>query len=363
MRRRTRTLKQTAIESLTLAVEVFNRPSSTGRTQGVLLNLQHAFEMVFKAVIWQKRGRIQPRRLGKAYSFKECLGIVRAMGLMNESEAVVAATIDAHRDGVQHQGAAVTEERLYVDTASGVRLFDDLIQRVFGERLADHSAFAKRMLPVAANPPRELHILTTNDVEYVRGLLAPRRRQRTEALAFLRTLVLSERAASDPMAEVEQPTDYELGKLARQVQATRDWAKLLPGLARLTLEPDEGVTYKVRIVKRGDVPGVRIVKPGEKGSDEAVALLKYNEINQYPFGLKALAKQTGINEYEARAVVHLLGLQRREEMFKHIVVDKVRFKHYSQAALREVRAAVAAGRVDAAKTALREHERSKRRAA
>jgi len=49
------------MESLTLAVEVFNRPSPTARTQGVLLHLQHAFEMLLKAAIWEERGRIQPK--------------------------------------------------------------------------------------------------------------------------------------------------------------------------------------------------------------------------------------------------------------------------------------------------------------
>lgn len=46
MKRRTRLLNSAATESLTLAVEVFNGPSPTARTQGVLLNLQHSFEML-----------------------------------------------------------------------------------------------------------------------------------------------------------------------------------------------------------------------------------------------------------------------------------------------------------------------------
>jgi len=98
------------------------------------------------------------------------------MGHVDENEAVVAATIDAHRDGVQHHGADVVEERLYVDAASGLRLFDELMSRVFGDRLADHPAFAGRMLPIATNPPRELHVLTSNDVEHIRDLSCSSRR-------------------------------------------------------------------------------------------------------------------------------------------------------------------------------------------
>jgi hypothetical protein len=165
MKRRTRLLKTTAMESLALAVEVFNRPSPTARTQGVLLHLQHAFEMLLKAAIWEERGRIQPKGGGHSYSLRDCLGIVRGMGLISEDEAVVAATIAGHRDAVQHQGAAVTEERLYLDAASGLRLFDDLLYRCFETRLADYPDFANRMLPIAAKPPQELHLLTGSDID------------------------------------------------------------------------------------------------------------------------------------------------------------------------------------------------------
>jgi hypothetical protein len=61
VKRRTRRLRTTALESLTLAVEVFNRASPTARTQGVLLSLQHAFEMLFKAIIWEDRKTIQEK--------------------------------------------------------------------------------------------------------------------------------------------------------------------------------------------------------------------------------------------------------------------------------------------------------------
>jgi hypothetical protein len=361
MKRRTRKLKTTATDSLSLAVEMFNRPSPTARIQGVLLPLQHAFEMLFKSTIWEDSKRIQPPGSGKSFSYKRCLGMLRGRGLIDESEAVVAATIDALRDGVQHQGVDLTEERLYLAAASGVRLFDDLMYRAFEEGLADHPSFAGRMLPVSANPPRELHMLTTSDVEGIKELLKPSKHQRAEAYAFLRTLLLSEQVAKDPMGEVEAPTEGALERIAKRLQETDDWTQLLPGLARLSLQEDEGATYKLRIVKRGDdAAPVRVVKPGEEGAEDAVSLLKYNLLDQYPFGLKALADKAGINQYEARAMVHLLGLRDPENCFKEFRVDKVTFKHYSQQALKEVRAAVKDGRVAEGRAALREYDRARK---
>ncbi len=53
------------------------------------------------------------------------------------------------------------------------------------------------MLPITANPPREFSVLTDSDVEHIRSLLKPNTRRHADALAFLRTLVLSDRVAQD----------------------------------------------------------------------------------------------------------------------------------------------------------------------
>lgn len=361
MKRRTRKLKTTALESLTLAVEMFNRPSPTARAQGVLLNLQHAFEMLFKAILWEREGRIQPPGSGKSYSFKKCLGMLKGRGLLNEDEAVTAATIDAHRDGVQHQGADVTEERLYLDAMGGLRLFDELLFRAFGERLSSHPAFAGRMLPISASPPRELVTLTSNDIEKVKQLLHPTKRQRAEAYALLRTLLASEQVANDPMVDVEQPTEGALDRVARQLQKSDDWTQVFPGLAKQTLAEDADMLYKLRVVKSGDAAPVRIVKPGEDGAENASSIIKVNLQDQFPFGLKALAEKVGINRWEAQAIVHLLGLKGREDAFKEFRVDNVPFAHYSVQALRDVRAAVKEGRLSEARIAYGEYQRSRRK--
>lgn len=368
MKRRTRKLRTAALESLTLAVEVFNRPSPTARTAGVLLPLQHSFEMLLKAIVWEDRKTIHDSGSGHAYSFKTCLGIVRGMGHLDENEAVVAASIDAHRDVVQHQGADLTEERLYLDAASGLRLFDELLYRALGERLGNHPTFSGRMLPITANPPHELHVLTTNDIERIRGLLRPGQRRHAEANALLRTLLVSEQVANDPMGDVKQPTEPQVERFARRLQKERDWTKLLPGLAKLSLEEDEGLTYNLRIVKTGDVPGLRIVKPGEPGAEEAMTVLRYNELDRYPFYLSAsaggaqnLCEHTGLKPYEVRALIHLLGIRDDDASFKVFQMGSQDHARYSHKALAAIRAARDAGRVDEAKEALRLYELSRRR--
>jgi hypothetical protein len=362
MKRRTRLLKQTAIESLTLAIEVFNRPSPTARTQGVLLNLQHAFEMLLKAVIWEERGRIEPKGGGNSHSLRECLGVVRGMGKLTEDEAIVAATIAGHRDAVQHQGAAVTEERLYMDAASGLRLFNDLLARSFGEHLVDHPDFANRMLPVSANPPREMYLLTDGDVQQVRSLLKRTQHRHAEALALLRTLVVSEQAADDPIKEAVPPSENQLKRVAAKLQKTKDWTKVLPGLARLSLEHDEGQTYNLRIVKNKDAAPVRVVRAGEDGAEDAASILKVSELEHWCFYLKDLASKAGVTRYEAEAFIYLLSLKDDRESFRIFEMGKQEHGRYSGRALRLIREGKTAGRVEEAKAALREHRRQQRQA-
>ena len=51
-------LRESAIESLKLAIELYNRPHSTARKTSVLMLLGHAFEMLLKASIVENGGNI-----------------------------------------------------------------------------------------------------------------------------------------------------------------------------------------------------------------------------------------------------------------------------------------------------------------
>jgi len=79
MRRRRKTpfLLDHAKNSLILAVEVLKRPSDQGRTEAVVLLLDHAFEMLLKAVIYEKTGKLRARREKYNYGFEKCVSICR----------------------------------------------------------------------------------------------------------------------------------------------------------------------------------------------------------------------------------------------------------------------------------------------
>lgn len=61
MKREAKLLLQKACDSLVLSIELFNRPHDRGRVSGSLSHLDHGFEMLLKAAIQHRGGRIRER--------------------------------------------------------------------------------------------------------------------------------------------------------------------------------------------------------------------------------------------------------------------------------------------------------------
>jgi hypothetical protein len=348
-----------AIESLTLAVELFNRPNPTARAAGVLLPLQHGLEMLFKSVIYEKRGTIRQKGEQHSLKFSKCLGILRSdLGLLDEREALIAEMVDAHRDALQHYGSVITHQQLYVDAMGALTVFDDLHHRAFNGRLGDLPEFSELPLALTSKPPRSLHALVSSDFGEIKKLLAPRRRARTEAAELLRPHVLTDRAAQHPQA-VQQPTDLELERMLDEIKAGRSWQKLLPGLADLALDHDDSVSFGLHIISRSKAPDgaipARLVREGEPGAEEAVVYQERDRLKRFPFNQKALIERTdGANQEQVRAVIYLLKVKDDPKLYTEGTIGKVPFAQYSHEALAAVRRAVEDGRIPEAVAAYRQ---------
>jgi hypothetical protein len=115
-------------------------------------------------------------------------------------------------------------------------------------------------------------------------------------------------------------------------------------------------------VKSKDAPGVRVVKPGEDGAQDAASILKVSDLEHWCFYQKDLATQASLTPYETQALIHLLGLKADPESYRLIMMGKQPHARYSGRALRLIRDAKGTGRLEEARTALREHRREMRRA-
>jgi len=124
MRRKTKLFLDRAGDSLVLAIELFNRPQESGRTEGVLLFLDHAFEMLLKGIVLEKTGRIRKSRERFNYSLDKCLNICKdQLGILDADEAVVVRNLDGFRDAAVHDVVVMSEGLMYAHAQSAVAIF------------------------------------------------------------------------------------------------------------------------------------------------------------------------------------------------------------------------------------------------
>ena len=135
MKKEVKSLLNKATESLVLSVELFNRPSEQCRQTASLIFLDHSFEMLLKAAILHKNGKIRNNKDDKnTIGFDHCLRIAVSNGQMKfltEEQAIVAQAINGLRDAAQHYILQISEQHLYVHMQSGVTLFSDILYSVF----------------------------------------------------------------------------------------------------------------------------------------------------------------------------------------------------------------------------------------
>ena len=142
MKKEVRLLRRKAVESLVLSIELFNRPSDEARTHGVLILLDHAFEMLLKAAILHRGGRIREPRAKQTIGFDMC--VRRSLSdasitFLIDTQALTLQMINSLRDAAQHHLLDISEPLLYIQSQAGLSLFRDLFKTVFGEELKARS--------------------------------------------------------------------------------------------------------------------------------------------------------------------------------------------------------------------------------
>lgn len=330
MKKEVKILRSKAVESLILSIELFNRPSDSGRTHGVLIFLDHAFEMLFKAVILHRGGRIRELRAKQTIGFDAAVrkGLSDAkIKFLAENQALTVQMINSLRDAAQHHMLDISEQHLYIQAQAGLSLFRDVFKSVFSEELQNH--LPARVLPLSTTPPTDLAALFDNETEQIKKLLAQGVRRHTEAEAKLRSLSIVEKSLK---GEKGQPSIGELQRLAKEVASgKKTWNEIFPGVATVTLTTNGyGPSIDLRITKTG-MP-VQLVKEGTPGAT-VVAVKRVDELGFYNLNRDELAKKVGLSGPKTTAVIRFLKLQQDVECYKQVTVGKTRFDRYSQKAI------------------------------
>jgi hypothetical protein len=170
LRREARTLKDKALCSLRRAVTAFNSCDDDGRTTCVLLHMQHAAEMLLKAILVQKGAKVFDRTKQTSIGFEKCVNLATQHAELTEEEAGLLRTVDALRDGEQHWLIVVPEDVLYLHARGFITTFDDLLKRTMDDTLADH--LPDRVLPVSTQPPISFDLLVDREFSQIQELLS-----------------------------------------------------------------------------------------------------------------------------------------------------------------------------------------------
>ena len=198
----------------------------------------------------------------------------------------------------------MSEEMLWLHMRGGITIFSRLLHKVFGQSLAE--LLPTRVIPVSANPPRDLSALVDTELKAVISLLAPKKRKAAEARARLRPLLSLDGAAT---GRLDQPTEAEVCRAEKALKGGALWESVLPGLASLQIAPtgpgDDAQEVSLRIGRDADGVPVRRVAPGEA----ALAYRDSNPFDEFGLGLSSFGKKLGISQYEGYALIHHLKLK------------------------------------------------------
>jgi hypothetical protein len=326
-----------AVDSLVLSIDHFNTAWDRGREEAVLVFLDRAFELLLKAIILHRGGKIREPRAKETIGFDKCVRKCLSeepVRCLSEDQAITIQVINSLRDAAQHYILEISEQQLYLYAQSGLTLFSVLMTDGFGKDLAD--SLPARVLPASMSPPQSLEALIETEFTEVKRLVKPGSRKRLQARAKVRSLAIIESSLSGVRS---QPSEGELGKVLNQVAAGARWQDLFPGIARLRLDTDEGGISITLRLSRSDGEPVRLVPEGTPGAT-IVAVKKVEALSYYSLGQHDLARKVGLTPPKTRAMIRHLALQDSEEYYKVFKIGSQVFKRYSPKAVDAIKLAL-----------------------
>lgn len=313
MRRKTGMLKQSATSSITLAVELFNRPVATAREQGVILMTAHAFEMLLKAVIFQERGAIQENDAEYSFSLERCINIcIDDLMVLQPSDRTVLMALKQDRDSVAHDVLSMSDELMWVHLRAAVDIFGRLLREYFGDGMED--VLPSKVLPVAAQPPTDVALLVDREVEQIRKLLAPGTRKSVEARAMIRPMLALDGAVG---GRHDAPSEHELTQAQETLRQTEDWRIAFPGLAQLELVGSAvGATTEVSLHLSRNPEGLptRRARPDEE--DDAMIYREVDLWDRYSISLRGFGQKLGLGQYGGQVLIEELRLKEDPDAYR-----------------------------------------------
>lgn len=338
MRRNTKRFLERARDSLIVGIEIFNRPADTARVEGVLLLLNHAFEMLLKGVVLEKTGRIRAKREKYNYGLKKCLEICETqLNVLDKDEALVLKNLNGFRDAAAHDIVDMSEGLLYGHAQSAIQIFGAILKRVFNRELAKW--LPRRILPISTSLPTEIHAVIEHDMNAISSMLSKGHRREDDAEARLRAYQVMEKNIRESQGVPStEPSD---AVIVRKLKSG-DWKTVLPMVAGLVQPATGGIPFSLHVTKKDGV-AVRI----DPGASAAIAFRYVKPEDKYPYLTSELAKKLDTTTSKVVGLVKLLGIKNNDDFHTSIKVSqKGVVNRYSEKAHRLMAAAIAKEGID-----------------
>lgn len=330
-----RTLSTKAICSIRVAMSTFNGYDDDGRVCSVLLHLQHACEMLLKAVLVQHRVKAFDKKDGRSIGFDRALHLCRQDFGLTEAEAGTMRMIDALRDAEQHWFTIIEEDVLYLHTRAVITVFNDFMQRTLNIDLT--AKIPPRVLPVSTMPPGDFDFLVDREYALITELLRPGNRKRNEARARIRALL----AMEGLVVEEVQVSEKDINRIENAIRAGSELGAVFPRLNTIAsaIEGD-GPTIRVHFSKKQGPP-VRFVA----GDDpQGVAAVREIDIQKkFYLGATDLAKALKLTTPRALALRRHLEIDNDEACRRTFEFGKAKHDRFSDHARLKLKEALDGG--------------------
>jgi len=289
-----KTLSNKAICSIRVAMSTFNSYDDEGRVCSVFLHLQHACEMLLKAVLVQNKVKVFDDKSGQSIGVDRALHLCRQNHGLTEAEAGTMRMVDALRDAEQHWFTVIEEDVLYLQTRALITVFAAYLFRALGLDLS--SRIPARVLPVSTKPPGDFDFLVDREYKLIADLLKPGKRKRDEARARIRALL----AMEGLVAEEVQISEKDINRIEKAIKAGSELGEVFPRLNTVasTIEGD-GPAITVRFSKKEGAP-VRFVAGDDP--EGAAAVREMDLQKKFHMGASDLAKALKLTPPKAVAL-------------------------------------------------------------
>lgn len=328
-------LRDVAIQSMTLAIELFNRPNECGRPHTVVILLHHCFEMMLKSLILEARGCVFDEERGFSYGFDKCLVIAEEEGMITGDQRKFLSILDNARDTSTHYYQTIPEPILYIFSQASVSLFNQLIKAATGKGLLE--ILPQRVVMLSAISPQKLGQVLEEEFEKLRELLNRPDMSKAQGLAMLRPLMAFMVGGEDRHRRM---TNDELKVAAENLAAAETWRVVFPEISKIEFDSagdDIHVGFKV-VKESTEAMPVRILKPEEAHLAQGTIIMKEISLfDKFNLNLTKLAENLGLTSSRTQAMIRAYDIQSNPECFRCLPVGSSNYKRYSKLALDRLR--------------------------